>query len=393
MNEFNPLANQQAVGALDDQTRKNTAFNALAKIYGPVANDPAAAVTMQEYGQRQLTNPIAVDQANANLAGTNLTNTGQSQTNDLNAAINPNKIIQSGQVVQENQQTLDHNAVMNPIAEGAAKEAAAYAALAHPKELAGLDLKNQGQTLQNANTAQTTQFDAQLQPGKLKQQAATTALTGAQTANAYSEAGEHSAQAKKTLSEVGVLAAKVNAKAGTQSGLVNPDGTIPYATQAKIGGAIDAVDSVQKLIPRMSKFGVIRAFNATHVPGSPEAQAVAQLHTITANLSQADLQSLAAAGVHMGRVTNMEMKLAGDSYGNTDIVNGDPVAISKTLGAVRNVLSNFGTGANPTTPTIGGRVAAGPAPTSKFIDGGIYTSKDGSRAMYQGGKWVPVPGK
>lgn len=368
--------------------RKTAAFNALQKIYGDVAGDPEAALQTQEYGQREQTNPIAVDQAKANLTGTGLDNAGKTESNYLAQQVDPSKIEAAKQQVVSNQQGIDNTAIMDPIKQGDARETAAFNALAHPQLLQEQALKNTGLDLNNTKTAQDTTFAAQEHPLVMEQKKATIGLTGAQTANQYADASARRADAQKTLSEVGVEAARANAKAGTASGLVNPDGSIPYATQAKIGGAIDAVDNVRNLLPRMNSIGIIRKFNAEHVPGSPEAQAMAQLHTLTANLSQADLASLAQQGVKMGRITNMEMKLAGDSYGSTDIINGDPKTIATTLGAVRNVLSNFGTGAKPSDKSIGGRVGGSPSPTSRFVNNQVYTDASGTKSRYLNGQWV-----
>ena len=97
-------AAQQAVEAQNTNIRRTMAFNALKKVYGDVAGDPAAALKMQEYGQNEQLNPIAVDQAKANLTGTNLENTGRSQTNALNAAMNPEKIAQAQETTREQPQ-------------------------------------------------------------------------------------------------------------------------------------------------------------------------------------------------------------------------------------------------------------------------------------------------
>jgi hypothetical protein len=140
------------VQSLQEQERKAAAYNALSKKYGEgVAFDPAAALKAQEYGQHELTDPIAVNQAAADLQGKVLSNAGQDETNKYN--------------------------VLN-----------------HPKLLEKQDLDNTGQGLTNQQTQQTTQFDAQLQPGKVAQQKATldstragTGLTGAQTSQIQQE--------------------------------------------------------------------------------------------------------------------------------------------------------------------------------------------------------------
>lgn len=65
-------------GALEDQQRKNAAYNAFSQSYGPGAAyaivDPQAALGAQEAGQRTLTNPIDVQQKQASLDQTQLAN-------------------------------------------------------------------------------------------------------------------------------------------------------------------------------------------------------------------------------------------------------------------------------------------------------------------------------
>lgn len=76
----------QAYGALSDAVRKSAAFNALSRAYGPAAGDPEADLQLQEYGQRQQTNPIAVQQAQANLTGTQQQNQITQNEQQRNAA-------------------------------------------------------------------------------------------------------------------------------------------------------------------------------------------------------------------------------------------------------------------------------------------------------------------
>lgn len=122
--------------------RQAAAYNVLSKTYGvDLAGDPDTALKAQTYTQNTLTNPLAVQQKQADLTGTSITNAGNQATNDYNT-------------------------------------------LSRPTILQGLQDKN-------AQTEQDTQFAAQNQPGKLKQQTAQTSATNA-------EAGASSAQAAQT---------------------------------------------------------------------------------------------------------------------------------------------------------------------------------------------------
>ena len=69
--DFNPgAALQEGINAqqsVTDNARKTAAYNALINTYGPIAGDPDSALKLQEYGQRERTNPIAVEQGQADL--------------------------------------------------------------------------------------------------------------------------------------------------------------------------------------------------------------------------------------------------------------------------------------------------------------------------------------
>jgi hypothetical protein len=70
-------------GALTDQVRKDAAYNALAKAYGPaIAGDPVNAFNASRADVQQKTAPTQVEQAGANLEGTQLENTGKQMTNE-----------------------------------------------------------------------------------------------------------------------------------------------------------------------------------------------------------------------------------------------------------------------------------------------------------------------
>jgi len=157
-------------GALDIQARKTAAYNAFAKQYGPgPAGDPAAALQLQEMGQRNLTSPIAVQQAGADLTGKNLSNAGVTESN-------------------------------------------AFALRDDPLKLEHAALENTGQGLSNAKTQQDTTFAAQEQPLKLAQTRAQTGLIGA-------EAGNQSASAAQTRQQTAMTGS--NAEQTAKLGMVN----------------------------------------------------------------------------------------------------------------------------------------------------------------------------
>ncbi len=102
------------VGAGFDLSQKITkaydqrlAFNALAKVYGPIVGDMDLAAKTQTYDYNEKNNPLV-------LQNNQLTNAGLAQTNTFNALADPLKIqglkdanTASGQTIQDNQMKLD----------------------------------------------------------------------------------------------------------------------------------------------------------------------------------------------------------------------------------------------------------------------------------------------
>lgn len=122
----------ESAQALTDQRRKTMAYNALQKVYGDIAGDPAAALQMQTYGFNDQANPLK-------LQGMDLENQGAKQTLDYNALANPLKLegLQLGNTSQDltNQKTgfdVAHQgeAFTNDQAQKKAQTAAEYAAAA-----------------------------------------------------------------------------------------------------------------------------------------------------------------------------------------------------------------------------------------------------------------------
>lgn len=86
----------EAGNAFTAANRKAVAFNALSKAYGPeVAYDPVAARQAQEYKQSEITNPIAAQQAQANLESTQLTNKDTAGTQQRLAAYRATQMLKS----------------------------------------------------------------------------------------------------------------------------------------------------------------------------------------------------------------------------------------------------------------------------------------------------------
>lgn len=192
-------------GALALNERKAAAYNAFNAQYGPgPAGDPAAALQLQSYGQHQQTDPIQVQQDQADLTGKNLTNTGLQQTN-------------------------------------------AFAASADPLKLTGLGLANTDAADKNAQTEQTTRFAAQDQPLNMAKIRADTSLAGAEAGNASASA----AQTRQTTAMTGS-----NAEQTAKLGMVNQlmqakqqASAVPGATPDSINAAVQT--AFQQMAPQL----------------------------------------------------------------------------------------------------------------------------------------------
>lgn len=408
---------------LRDQSRKTAAYNALLAAYGPaVAGDPDTALKGQEFQQRTQTNPIAVQQASANLDTT----------------------------TQEN----------------------AYNALANPKKLTGLDLTNANTEAGTANTQASTARTNALLPGEVTQQGATLAQTRANTGLTQAQtqaenmdisksrlALNTAAAANDRQAVMGILAgisdtaaaggdvgaafdkvapmvAKLEGHDGAdltplRAALVqDPVGTINRLTdaihaanaqalgqsskggslalqQVKIAGqnmalrdglnftqqrtaAVPALtDQISALIPKMATLATMRKAKA-EVPGTPEYQYNALVEQLKPNLSLDDIRNLKSSGTSLARVTNQEMSMAANAIGNMDlgqdlstlranalrIKNTYNVVNSDVAAAIKRVGSGGGVGA--------GHVAD---PKQTFVKGQIYTDSAGNKATWTGTGW------
>ena len=413
-------------GALTDAERKAAAYNVLNSTYGAaVAYDPAAALQAQEYGQREKTNPIAVDQARATLTGTGLDNSGKQQAQDFNA-------------------------------------------LANPKKLTGMDLENEGQGLTNAKTAQDTAFAAEAQPynmlekkANIAQSNAATDASRAQTQVSRFALNTAQAAADRTtamgilssLSDVATQGGDIGAAfdkyapiiakfqgtdvshiQGLRERLVqDPAGTINTLTDAihaaneqalsakgtKAAVAGKAADQASAQVLGMKNIaertaavpmlveqadGLVKGFSPVAavrkvragIPGTNEYQYAKLMESLTANLALTDLQSMKASGLSLGRVTNAEMLAAGHAYANLDIGQD----ISTIRGNLRRMDSVYKTVNGNLALDIkrlenkaggGGKIqnpVAAPA-GFKGVEGKVYTDKDGNQAVFKNGKFIP----
>jgi hypothetical protein len=333
------IAGGKYVGALDDATRKNTAFNALAAIYGPTALDPEAATTqatMQQVGFNNQTMPGKVASTNALNANT------PQQISDTNAE-NANIIAegkfknafsaetQPGAIAATNatnanvpQQISDTNA-QNANTVTAGQQTNAYTAATQPGRITATNATNaqvpvdallstQSKDLANQKTQQDINQAVALAPGVIAQQSAELGLTQAQATKATADAQK---------------------AAGAAGG--GSEGLTP-TRRAILGSVSSQIDAAEALVHQMPTNSTLRAAMA-HVPGSAVQKYEALVKSIQGNVAIQDMLDAKAKGVGMSRTTNTEFTAAGGALGSLD-PSGDPATVLQNLEHVRGFTAN-----------------------------------------------------
>lgn len=357
----NALAGTQQAGALADDERKAAAYNALANTYGvALAGDPDTAIKAQKFQQNEKTNPIAVQQDQATLAGTNLTNTGLEQTNTYNAAADPLKLIG----------LKDTNAGTE------ATTAGTQATTNKTNALLPGEVAQQGATLKQTNAqtgylgAETAHTNVETQTGRLALNTAQgaqdrtavmgllsglsdTAVAGGDIGAQFDKIAPQIAKfegvtpdhltglraqlVKDPINTINSLTDSIHglqmAALGQTKGGLNAAGLSTMVKlgnqqmglkdgltmmQSRVEGATDVVSQMQALLPQMSTSPIVAKAKAV-VPGTPEYQFHQLSEQLRANLSLNDLQAMKNTGLSMGRVTNAEMLAAGNALANVDI--------------------------------------------------------------------------
>lgn len=415
---------EQYSSAVTADERKAAAYNALANTYGvALAGDPDTALKDQEYVQRDKVNPIAVQQAQANLTGT-------TQQNDYNA-------------------------------------------LANPLKLTGLDLGNQNTAAQTQQTQANTNRTNTLLPGEVAQQGATLNQTNAQTGLTNAETARDNVATRtgqfqldqlqgdaQDSTNMGILAAlsdtasaggDVGAKFDQLAPLIasnehldpahlqalrtrlvqNPVDTINQLSQgiqAKrmaaagaagrgVAGSIQMLkfgqqemnlkqglsftqqrtqavpamtDQLASLIPKLSSVAIVRKAKA-EIPGTPEYQFEQLMEQLKPNLSLDDIRTLKATGTSLGRVTNAEMAAAGNAFANMDLGQSTST-LAANLIRLKNVYSvvNKNLSADIQRMGTGGMPGVPHASKPSYTAGQVYQDKNGNKATWDGSKFVPV---
>lgn len=366
----NALAGTEQAGALANDERKAAAYNALANTYGvALAGDPDTALKAQKFQQNALTDPIAVQQAQATLAGTNLTNTGLDQTNTYNAAANPLKLTGLKDVNANTEATTGYTQAntnkVNTLLPG--------------------EVAQQGATLKQTNAqtgylgAETAHTNVETQTGRLALNTAQgaqdrtavmgllsglsdTAVAGGDIGAQFDKiapqiaqfegvtpdhlAGLRSQLVKDPINTINTLTDSIHglqmAALGQTKGGLNAAGLNTMVKlgnqqmglkdgmtmmQSRVEGAQDVATQMQALLPQLASLPTVAKAKAM-IPGTPEYQFSQLAHQLTANLSLNDLQAMKSTGLSMGRVTNAEMAAAGNALANVDI--GLPTATLAT---------------------------------------------------------------
>lgn len=382
-----------------DTWRKNQAMNALTSIYGPIAGDPADALSLQTYGQNQQMNPLLVQQQQ-------LKNAADQETNSFNALNDPLKTQQNQQTITTNNQTIASNAQKLSIAQAQQVHGVLSGALSSlgqaaqgvtdPNQLGalwdtqvpavarltGMDpataqkllAPERAQFVQGGGAAipqiQSTLDSAML--GALSPQdrvnfaTAQAKLSGTQGANDLT-------QAKIALTNAQTAKAQ-NDVTANQAKAANLDRAYELINTTVQNG-IDQAQEAQKLLPDVGQPWVgsaqWREFRAWADPNSPEGQLASRLSSLRATLQNAERDAQKWTGVPNGRSTVMSLKAAEQSFGALE-VGTDPKIIRESLDRATKALQGFkiGAAANAANAAAAGKQppapsgAAAPAPAT-----------------------------
>jgi hypothetical protein len=368
-------ATQNAV----DRFRKNAAFNALQKIYGPIAGDPDSATKLQEYGQKEKLNPLLIQQQELTNTGTDLSNTGQEQTNALNQQLNPLKVEEAQIGNKQSQQNLEQTGAL------------------FPTKLEGAQLQNQGQALQNTgqSIANTTGQQTQDIARSVQERQAAAGIVAAlsDTAQQGGDVGalfdryapiiakmegtdpSHLTDLRAALVKdpVGTINALQSALQAAQNAAPTRPGVAKPAVQtnAEKAGALEvirertqavpqALDSAMALLPQMSNSAVLRKAQA-NIPGTPEYKFVQLTHQIGANLSLDDLRAVRASGLSLGRTNIAEFQASANAFANNDL-GQDPSQLAANLKRLKGSYAQINSNIDSDIKRLkgGGLVAAQP---------------------------------
>lgn len=349
---------QAAWDAQQEEFRRAAAYNALNRMYGPIAGNPDAALKMQSYDynrqmqplqiqNQQLTNE-AVGQRNNYLKQSyplllenqGLSNTGQGITNNFNSEkLDQAKLTTAGQKALQlhgvlggalDSLTSSLDGVTDPNQRGAIFDQT----VARIAPLVGMDADTAAQQLaadrqavmQNGGAAITRlrgDLDSTIYSSLSPKDRATILKTQAQTE--LSNAKLQTEQQKQLTAKYGkpgdlqksIAAGQfLNDRVGNVIGTVNTtqSGTTQYGTDGLIGQAY-------QLMAKLPKDGASLKTMAL-VPGSDAYKLQGILDQISHNLSVDDLRNMKQSGLSLGRVTVAEFQAVSKAIANTDLGQG-----------------------------------------------------------------------
>lgn len=336
---FDAYGKAVAAGQLyNDTLRKNMAFNALAKAYGPSAGDPVLAKQLQENEQAKAMDPLLQQQQS-------LQNAGLQQTQDFNAKHDP-QVLQAGNIANAtNQNALDQTQKVQKAQQVHVALSGALSSLG--TSLNGVTDPNQRLSLFDA---QIDQLAPQLgvDPTQLKQelaqQRAAIAAQGAdalpqiqqqidavvdanlspqervQLANAKAQAALLSGRTGLVDAQTDLAKSKADAEAAKHSG-------IPTAAQAEAlkttviptySQTLQRLSDVETLLTQVSPNPLIRKANS-YIPGKPEYQLEQAAKSIGASNAINDLRAQRDLGLSLGRTNLAEFMASANALANFDI--------------------------------------------------------------------------
>lgn len=413
---------EQSLGALTDQERKTAAYNALASTYGvAVAGDPDTALKAQEFGQRNLTNPIAVQQANATLTGTN-------QENDFNALANPIKItglnLANDQTKANTSNVQSETNERNTLLPGqVAQQGATLGQTRAQTGLIGAETAKTGVETQSARLALNTESAA-----RDRQSAMGLLASLSDTASAGGDVGakfdqmapliakyegvdpSHLAPLRASLVRDPVNTINNLSEAINQANLTAMGGQGKGASgalkmmqfgqqqmslkdglnyvQQRTAAVPDLTDQLAALIPKMPVSAIARKALA-EIPGTAEYQFNQLVEQLKPNLALDDIRTLRSTGTSMGRVTNAEMGMAANAMGNMDL-GQNPSVISANLARVKQTYGVVNADLANQIKSVGSGQSGQMAHQPNFTRGAVYQDAKGNKAMWTGTSWSPV---
>jgi hypothetical protein len=345
--------------------RKTRALNALAKVYGPEALDPASFQTVEA---------ARVNQANANRTNALAPLEVQQKEQEIAQAEQINPLL-----VQEKQQTIDagaqslqtgqikldatkaamyqqglgtlHSMMSDALAAGKAPEKVWNGAMASVQKLTGVKpeqfapYREQFMANPQATVEQLgSQFAAAQQAAVTPKQRVEMQKLGMEIQKVQAETGRAVAQTAKAEKEAAL-------KEAEQAAIV-PDLTKQYINHDRIAervkGLLDQVGPDGSVTPGQITVALDKAADlsetpwrnaaGSYVPGSAFQQYYAAIEPITDQLSLIDLQNMKGAGVTFGRVTNVEFQALGKAYQNLTNPNQSRSQFLRNLAQVRKTL-------------------------------------------------------